>query len=125
MARKVKPLRPNQLRYKCGSKCIPFKTTEDAPSLQGPLGQERALKAIDFGLRMEGPGYNLFTVGTPGSGRSSTATTMVKERALTREVPLDWAYVYNFFIFWYTLYRYDFSFSSDIKVISNYYINWQ
>ena len=96
MARKVKPLRPNQLRYKCGSKCIPFKTTEDAPSLQGPLGQERALKAIDFGLRMEGPGYNLFTVGTPGSGRSSTATTMVKERALTREVPLDWAYVYNF-----------------------------
>lgn len=96
MAKKVKPLRPNQLRYTCDKKCIPFKTTDDAPLLEGPLGQERALNAIDFGLRMQGPGYNLFTVGTPGSGRSSTATAMVEERAHTQEVPSDWAYVYNF-----------------------------
>lgn len=96
MARKVKPLRPNQLRYTCDSKCIPFKTTDDAPPLERPLGQERALKAIDFGLRMQGPGYNLFTVGTPGSGRSSTVTAMVRDRALEQETPSDWAYVYNF-----------------------------
>lgn len=96
MARKIKPLRPNQLRYTCDRKCIPFKTTDEAPALEGPLGQERAIRALDFGLRMEGPGFNLFTVGTSGSGRSSTATAMIRERAISEDVPDDWAYVHNF-----------------------------
>lgn len=96
MTKKPRSLTPEELHYTCDVDCIPFKTTDDAPGLEGPLGQERALQAIDFGLRMKGPGYNLFTVGMPGSGRSSTATTMVKERAQTEKAPLDWAYVYNF-----------------------------
>ncbi|MCJ7501132.1 AAA family ATPase [bacterium] len=96
MAKKPKSLTPKELRYTCDVGCIPFKTTDDAPALEGPLGQERALQSIDFGLKMRGPGFNLFTVGMPGSGRSSTVTTMVKEKALSEEVPLDWAYVYNF-----------------------------
>lgn len=94
--RKPRSLTPEELRYTCDEGIIPFTTTDDAPGLEGPVGQERALTAIDFGLRMRGPGYNLFTVGAPGSGRSSTVTTMVRERALTEEVPSDWAYVYNF-----------------------------
>jgi len=93
---KPRSLSPEELRYTCDANCIPFQTTDDAPVLEGPLGQERALSAIEFGLRMRGPGYNLFTVGMPGSGRSSTVKTMVKSRALSEEVPLDWAYVYNF-----------------------------
>ncbi len=96
MTRKQKSLTPEMLHYTCDADCIPFKTTDEAPVLEGPLGQERAISAIDFGLRMKGPGYNLFTVGMPGSGRTSTIKTMVKERALKEEVPLDWAYVYNF-----------------------------
>ncbi|UCF88075.1 MAG: AAA family ATPase [bacterium] len=96
MTRKHVSLTPEELRFTCDENCIPFKTTDEAPVLQGPLGQERALKAIDFGLRMKGPGYNIFTVGIPGSGRTSTVTTMVRERASSEEVPLDWAYVYNF-----------------------------
>ena len=96
MAKKPKALTPQELHYRCDVNCIPFTTTDDAPVLEGPLGQERALEAIDFGLRMKGPGYNLFTVGMPGSGRSSTVITMVEERARTEKVPLDWAYVYNF-----------------------------
>jgi lon-related putative ATP-dependent protease len=96
MKKNPRSLTPEELHYTCDASCIPFTTTDDAPVLEGPLGQERALQAIDFGLRMKGPGYNMFTVGMPGSGRSSTVTTMVKNRALTEEVPLDWAYVYNF-----------------------------
>ena len=69
MTRKPKSLTPEKLRYTCDADCIPFKTTDEAPVLEGPLGQERATSAIDFGLRMKGPGYNLFTVGMPGSGR--------------------------------------------------------
>ncbi|UCF89251.1 MAG: AAA family ATPase, partial [bacterium] len=96
MTKKPRSLTPEELHFTCDEKCIPFKTTDDAPVLEGPLGQERALQAIDFGLRMKGPGYNMFTVGMPGSGRTSTVTTMVEDRAATEEVPLDWAYVYNF-----------------------------
>ena len=96
MTKKTRSLTPEELHFTCDAKCIPFKTTDDAPLLEGPLGQERALQAIDFGLRIKGPGYNMFTVGMPGSGRSSTVTTMVRDRAATEEVPPDWAYVYNF-----------------------------
>ncbi len=96
MTKKPRSLTPEELHFTCDAKCIPFKTTDDAPLLEGPLGQERALQAIDFGLRIKGPGYNMFTVGMPGSGRSSTVTTMVRDRAAAEEVPPDWAYVYNF-----------------------------
>ena len=96
MTKKPRSLTPEELHFTCDAKCIPFKTTDDAPLLEGPLGQERALQAIDFGLRIKGPGYNMFTVGMPGSGRTSTVTTMVEDHAATEEVPLDWAYVYNF-----------------------------
>lgn len=96
MARKQKALAPEDLRYVCEVGCIPFQSTDDAPDLKEPVGQERALHAIDFGLRIKNPGYNLFAVGEPGCGKSSTVTTMVNNIAAREEVPLDWAYVHNF-----------------------------
>jgi len=96
MTKKPRSLTPEELRYTCDVDCIPFNTTDEAPALEGPLGQERALQAIDFGLKMRGPGYNLFAVGMPGSGRTSTVMTMVKDGALIEKAPLDWAYVHNF-----------------------------
>jgi hypothetical protein len=96
MSRKLKALFPEQLHYECKAECIPYQTTDDAPILVGTVGQERALKAIDFGLRIKNTGYNLFAVGEPGCGKSSTVTTMVKDIAAKEDVPLDWAYVHNF-----------------------------
>ena len=96
MAKKTRALTPKDLHFHCDTERIPIQNTDDAPPLGGPVGQERAIRAIDFGLRINNPGYNLFAVGAPGCGKSSTITTMVGEIASGEDIPLDWAYVYNF-----------------------------
>lgn len=96
MGKRIPPLPPEELRFTCAVKQLPWKTTDEIPTLEGPVGQERAIKAIDFGLRITNTGYNLFLVGEPGCGKSSTAASMVDEKASTEEVPRDWAYVNNF-----------------------------
>ena len=96
MSRKITALSPEKLQYRCEGKNLSFPATEEIPLLEGPVGQERAIRAIDFGLRIKSPGYNLFAVGEPGCGKSSTITAMVKELAQTQDTPNDWAYVYNF-----------------------------
>ncbi len=96
MGKNIPPLAPDDLRFTCDVKQLPWKSTEEAPTLEGPVGQERALKAIDFGLRIDSSGYNLFLVGEPGCGKSSTVNSMVDEKASSEEVPRDWAYVNNF-----------------------------
>jgi hypothetical protein len=85
-----------KLRWVCDPELFDFKTTEDLPELEGTIGQERALKSIDFGLGMQMSGFNLFLAGEPGTGRSSTIKNLLKKRAKTEPAPYDWCYVYNF-----------------------------
>lgn len=91
-----KALPIKELRFTCSEKSIPWKSTAQAPPLEGPVGQERALSAIEFGLSIDSTGYNLFLLGDPGSGKSSTIMAMVKEKCDEKTVPQDWAYVHNF-----------------------------
>ncbi|MCR4818073.1 MAG: AAA family ATPase [Fretibacterium sp.] len=65
------------------------------PSLH-PIGQERAVEALEFGLAVSGRGYNIFLTGQPGSGRTSYALARLKSRAKGLPVPDDWLYLYNF-----------------------------
>jgi len=76
---------------------FPFETTEEIESLPSVIfGQDRAIRAIDFGLKVKQPGYNLFIVGPSGSGKSTYAYSKVKEVAKVQSIPQDWCYVYNF-----------------------------
>ena len=85
-----------KLRWVCDSEQFDFKTTEDLPDLEEAIGQERALKSIDFGLGMQMSGFNLFLAGEAGTGRSSTIKNLLKKRAKTEPPPHDWCYVNNF-----------------------------
>ncbi|UCF30153.1 MAG: AAA family ATPase [bacterium] len=89
-------LLPEDLRFTCDVKDLPWESTDQVPTLERPVGQERALKAIDFGLKIASSGYNLFLVGEPGCGKSSMVNAMVEKKAAGEGVPLDWAYVNNF-----------------------------
>jgi len=51
---------------------------------------------MEFGLGTNCPGYNIFVVGSPGTGRTTYAQKAVGERAAQQNVPPDWCYVYNF-----------------------------
>ncbi|GFE57611.1 Lon protease family protein [Geobacter sp. AOG1] len=85
-----------QLRWECDPSQFDFNTTADLNELEGSIGQERALKSIDFGLDMRDGGFNLFLAGEAGTGRSSTIKNLLKKRAKAEPPPQDWCYVYNF-----------------------------
>ena len=91
-----KELKPQQLKKQHDFKELEFETTADIPPLEGILGQERASRAMDFGLKVERPGYNIYVAGLNGTGRSSYAKSIVQSLAKDKPVPLDWCYVYNF-----------------------------
>ena len=50
-----KELKPQQLKKQHDFEGLEFETTEDIPPLEGILGQERASRAMDFGLKVEKP----------------------------------------------------------------------
>lgn len=73
-----------------------FKTTDDLPPLSEIIGQERAKKAMEFGLCVETQGYNIYISGEPGTGKTTFAKTYADQAAAQREAASDWCYVYNF-----------------------------
>ena len=87
---------PDRLRWFCDPAELPFETTGQLPPQDGAIGQERGVAALEFGLEMESPGFNLFVAGPSGTGRTTTARTYAERRAAKRPVPDDWLYVYNF-----------------------------
>jgi predicted ATP-dependent protease len=60
------------------------------------LGQERAQSALEFGVAMKTPGYNIFVMGEPGTGRLSMITNYLTQYAVEQEAPPSYAYVDNF-----------------------------
>lgn len=85
-----------QLYKKCDLKNLDFKTTEDLPELDEIIGQERALSAIDFGMRMDHKGYNLFILGSEGIGKTALIKKLLKKHYVNCKKPFDWCYVNNF-----------------------------
>jgi lon-related putative ATP-dependent protease len=89
-------LSPEELRRRVDPAALPFRTTAEVEPLTGTIGQPRALAAIDFGLGIGAPGYNLFVAGEPGSGRTGTLRDYLERLARDRPPPDDWVYVHNF-----------------------------
>ena len=51
------------LKCICDPKQFKFKNTAQVAPLETVIGQERAVRAIEFGLNMKSPGYNIFVTG--------------------------------------------------------------
>jgi len=73
-----------------------FKTTEELVPLDTVIGQERAVGAIDFGLNMKSPGYNIFVTGYEGTGKSTIVRDILTRHARQLETPQDLCLVHNF-----------------------------
>ena len=85
-----------ELTWRCDPAQFEFKTTAELECLEGTIGQDRALTAIDFGLGIGDHGFNIFILGEPGTGRSSTIKKILKRRAAEEPVPEDWCYLNGF-----------------------------
>jgi len=89
-------LKPEELTSPCNVKDFTFETTSDLTPLKGIIGQERAVEALNFGLRMKKKGYNIYIAGLSGTGRSSYSNSITERLAEEMPKPNDWVYVYNF-----------------------------
>ncbi len=85
-----------QVRRRTDPKVLRCSTSAELEELSNFIGQERAIRSIDFGLSVESRDYNIFVVGVQGSGRTSYALKSVRERAAKMKAPSDWIYVNNF-----------------------------
>jgi lon-related putative ATP-dependent protease len=90
------PLTPEALRRTVDPASLGFESTADLEPIAGLIGQDRALKAIDFGTKMKAQDFNIFVLGPPASGKS-TAVRAYLERAAEGPAEInDWVYVNNF-----------------------------
>ncbi|KAA6184179.1 AAA family ATPase [Thiohalocapsa marina] len=89
-------LRPDQLYQRCDPQDLDFDTTAELTPLDGFMGQQRAVDALQFGIGMRHKGYNLFVLGPSGMGKHALVRREVERRAAEEKVPADWCYVFNF-----------------------------
>ncbi len=89
-------LEPSKLRATCDPSVFPFQNTSEIEPLYEVIGQKRAVQAIDFGLKIQCPGYNIFITGMPGTGKTTIVQDLVGKHAKEIDPPDDWCMVNNF-----------------------------
>jgi predicted ATP-dependent protease len=89
-------LAPEELRGVCSLDLFQFADTTELDPLDEVIGQERAVQAIDFGLNMKSPGYNIFVTGITGTGKSTIVRDIIGKFAADLPAPDDWCMVNNF-----------------------------
>lgn len=92
----LKELSFDKLRRECDPKIMSCETTQQLEPLEGIIGQERAVRALRFGLDIRERGFNIYVAGYPGTGRMTAVKDFLEEVAKAKSTPSDWCYVYNF-----------------------------
>jgi len=98
---KPKPVRPRRLDpdalyRRCDPASLGFSTTDELDDPGLAVGQERAVEALDFGVRIRKDGFNVFVLGPSGSHRHAIVEEFLRNRAPTPPECPDWCYVHNF-----------------------------
>ncbi len=89
-------LSPEKLRLECDPSFMLCETTKGLVPLREIIGQERAVRALKFGIGIKDHGFNIYVAGLPGTGRTTAVKNFVEEIASSESVPPDWCYVNNF-----------------------------
>ena len=84
------------LLRRCDPALMDFETTAELTDSADIVGQSRALGAVSFGIDIKQPGFNLFVLGDPGSGRHAAVRRLLEAKAAGEPAPSDWCYVNNF-----------------------------
>ncbi len=90
------PLPIEALYTPCDTSQMPFADTAELEEFDGVIGQPRALGAIHFGTGIDRDGFNIYAMGSSGTGRFTIAKRILEQQAAKRDAPSDWCYVYNF-----------------------------
>lgn len=85
-----------QVYRTCDLTQFEFNTTAELEKLTRPLGQERALEAIEFGVDINHKGFHIFALGPPGVGKHELVDSILSGRNTESRLQFDWCYVNNF-----------------------------
>jgi len=96
MANQARELTPDELTFVCDPNQFEFETTDSLPDLLRIIGQDRAVRAIDFGVEIPSYGFNVYAMGPAGTGKTTTVRSFLDRKANQEPTPEDWCYVNNF-----------------------------
>ena len=91
-----KPISAEQTFLTCPTNVFKFKDTRVFDSSHDIISQDRAVRAINMGLGIRKPGYNIYVAGIQGTGKTSVIRSFLEKWATDSSVPNDWIYVYDF-----------------------------
>jgi ATP-dependent Lon protease len=89
-------LKTKDLRWRCDPDSLRFETTDDIKCKPHIIGQDRALDAIQLGLEMRSPGYNIYVSGLTGTGKSTAIQRLLKSIDREKHDLQDTCYIHNF-----------------------------
>lgn len=84
------------LKSTCNPNIFKFETTESLEPIASGIGQDRGIKALEFGLNVDINGYNLYIEGPSGVGKTMYTKHYLESISKKKKLPQDWCYVYNF-----------------------------
>ncbi|REJ34867.1 MAG: ATP-dependent protease [Bacillota bacterium] len=91
----IERLTPAQVRAVQDPAELPCRLSDEMPPLEGIIGQDRAMRALSFGLGIQQAGYHIYVSGLPGTGKTTAVLSYLAEVARTRPPASDWCYVHN------------------------------
>ena len=91
----------NELTYKelkkvCDPSVFKFTDTSELDNIDTGIGQDRGIKALEFGVNVDVKGYNIYLEGPSGVGKTMYSYNYLKQISKKKKTPSDWCYIYNF-----------------------------
>ena len=85
-----------KLKSTCNVDLFNFDTTDTLQPINTGIGQDRGIKALEFGLNVDINGYNIYLEGPSGVGKTMYTKHYLDTISKKKKTPQDWCYVYNF-----------------------------
>ncbi len=92
----VPELQPEKLRLQAKADLFEGKTSAELGPVEEIIGQDRAIRALKFGLGIESKGFNIYAAGLPGTGKHTGTKRYLDTISKLKPPPSDWCYVNNF-----------------------------
>ena len=90
------PLPADAVRRGVDPAWLDFATTAELKPLEGMIGQDRALAALQFGTDMTAPDFNIFVLGPPATGKLTAVKAHLARKYADAPPPPAWVYVDDF-----------------------------
>ncbi len=93
---KFSELQPEEMKWFCDPEVLGFATTAELTPADETIGQARALSALELGVNIDKPGYNIYISGLSGTGKATTVENMLRAIGNGKAKLFDFVYVNNF-----------------------------